>query len=76
MRRKVLRPRKKTSAGKIFTGVLLGGLVGMTMKWLRAPSSGDVSRRRLNEKIKTSEGNVESQAREMVQEIEEQRNQF
>ena len=76
MKRKLLRNRKKTSAGKIFTGILLGGLVGMTVKWLTTPASGDAWRHRLNEKIETSEGNVESQARELVAEIENQRNPF
>jgi len=76
MKRKFLRNRKKTSAGKIFTGILLGGMVGMTLKWLTAPGSGDAWRRRLNEKLETAEGNVESQTRELVQEIENQRNPF
>lgn len=76
MRRKLLRNRRKTSAGKIVTGILLGGVVAATVRWLIESSSGEASRRRLNEKIKTSEGNVESQARELVEEFNNRQDPF
>ena len=76
MRRKLLKHDKKTSTGKVVTGILLGGVVGATVGWLTAPASGAETRRRLRgdmksarEKIKTSEGNIESQARELAEEV-------
>ena len=76
MRRKLLKNDKKASAGKVVTGILLGGVVGATVGWLTAPASGAETRRRLRgdlkrarEKIKISEGNVESQARELADEV-------
>ena len=76
MRMKFLKNDKKTSAGKLVTGILLGGVVGATVGWLTAPASGEETRRRLRgdiksarEKIKTSEGNIESQARELAEEV-------
>ncbi len=72
MRRKLPKHTKRTSAGKLVTGILLGGVIGAAVRWLTSPTLAEASRHRLNEKIKTSEGNVESQARELVQEIEEQ----
>ena len=76
MRMKFLKNDKKTSAGKLVTGILLGGVVGATVGWLTAPASGEETRRRLRgdiksatEKIKTSGGNVESQARELAEEV-------
>jgi gas vesicle protein len=78
MRRKLLENHKKSSAGKLVTGILLGGVVGATVGWLTAPASGEETRRRLmsdrmsaREKIKTSEGNIESQARELTEAIGE-----
>ena len=76
MRRNLLRSYKKTSPGKLVTGILLGGVVGATVGWLTLPASAEESRRKLNEKIKTSEGNVESQARELAAEVREQRDPF
>lgn len=73
MRRNLLRSYKKTSPGKLVTGMLLGGVVGATVGWLTLP---DEARRRLNEKIKTSEGNVESQARELAAEVTERQDSF
>jgi gas vesicle protein len=78
MRRKFLKNHKKSSAGKVVTGILLGGVVGATVGWLTAPASGEETRRKMmgdrmnaREKIKTSKGNVESQARELVDAIGE-----
>lgn len=76
MRRKLLKHDKKTSMRQVVTGILLGGVVGATVGWLTAPASGEETRRRLRgdmksarEKIKTSEGNIESQARELAEEV-------
>jgi len=69
MRRKLLKKNRKTSAGKLVTGILLGGVVAATVAWLKSSASAEGSRRRLREKIKTSEGNVESQARELAEEV-------
>jgi gas vesicle protein len=76
MRRKLFKNDKKTGAGKLVTGILLGGVVGATVGWLTAPASGEETRRRLTgdmksarEKIKTSRGNVESQARDLAEEV-------
>ena len=76
MRRNLLKSDKKTSAGKVVTGILLGGVVGATVGWLTAPASGEDTRRRFigdiksaREKLKTSEGNVESEARELAEQV-------
>jgi gas vesicle protein len=78
MRRKLLKNHKKTSAGKVVSGILLGGVVGATVGWLTAPASGAETRRRLTgdtmsarEKIKTSEGNIESQVRDLAEVVGE-----
>lgn len=76
------RNKKKITVGKIFTGMLIGGVFGATLGWLTAPTSGaDMrrsigeklgnSRRSLQEKINTSKGNVESRARDLVNEVNE-----
>lgn len=77
MRSKLFRTDKKNGAGKVVTGLLLGGVVGATVGWLTAPASGEETRRRLigdiksaREKFKTSEDNVESQARELAEQID------
>jgi gas vesicle protein len=76
MRKKLFKNHKKASAGKVVTGLLVGGVVGATVGWLTAPASGEETRRRLTgnmksarEKIKTSRGNIESQARELTGEV-------
>ena len=76
MRRKLLKNQKKSNAGKLVTGILVGGVVGAAVGWLTAPASGEETRRRLmgdlrsaREKIKTSEENIESQARELAEEV-------
>ena len=74
MRRKLLKNNRKTSAGKLVTGILLGGAVAATVAWLRSPASGEWSRLSLREKIKKSEGNVESQARELAADVSDPRN--
>jgi hypothetical protein len=78
MRRKLLKKQKKSSAGKVVAGILLGGAVGATVGWLTAPASGEETRHRLagntmsaREKSKTSEGNIESQARELLEALGE-----
>lgn len=76
MRRKLLRNRKKSSIGRVVIGALLGGVVAATARWLIASVSGDETRRRLNERIKTSEGNIESQVRELAAEGSNPRNAF
>jgi gas vesicle protein len=76
MRRKLFKNHKKMSTGKLVTGVLVGGVLGATVGWLTTPASVGELRRRLqgdrtnlHEKIETSEGNVESQARELTEEM-------
>ena len=76
MRSKLFKTEKKTSTGKVITGILLGGVVGATVGWLTAPASGEETRRRLTgdiksarEKIKTAEPNVESQARDLAEQV-------
>ena len=76
MRSKLLNTDKKNRAGKVITGLVLGGVVGATVGWLTAPASGEETRRRLmgdiksaREKIKTSEENIESEARELAEQI-------
>ncbi len=74
------RNRNKKGVGKVVTGVLIGSVVGAAVGWLTAPASGVEMRRKLTgagnnlqEKIKTSDGNVESQAREVAAEVGEER---
>lgn len=73
---------KKKSIGKILTGMLIGGVVGAAVGWLTAPAAGVELRRRLaeagsdglrsvRERVKTAEGNVESQAREFLEKVGE-----
>lgn len=76
MRRKYFKKYRKRSAGKLVTGVLLGGAVAAAVAWLTSPAAGEGSRHRLRDKIKTSEGNVESRAQELAADVENQRNPF
>ena len=76
MRRNSHKISRKTGAGKLVTAILVGGVVGATVGWLTAPASGEETRRRLRgdrmsarERIKTSEGNVESRARELAEDL-------
>jgi gas vesicle protein len=75
MRRKAQRIYRKSSAGKVITGLLVGGVVGATVGWLTAPASGEEIRRRLKgdltgarEKARSAMENVESKARELAAE--------
>lgn len=70
------KKHSKRSAGKVFTGLLMGSVLGATVGWLTAPASGEEIRRRLSgnlksarEKVKTAAGNVESQARELAEQV-------
>lgn len=76
MRRKAHKSKTKRDAGKVITGMVLGGVVGATVGWLTAPTSGEEMRRRLTddiagvrEKAKSATRKVESKARELVAEV-------
>ena len=74
MRKISFKHNKKTDAGKLITGVLVGSVVGATVGWLTAPVGEEVRRKlrgemSARERAKTAEGNVESHARELVQEV-------
>jgi gas vesicle protein len=78
MRRKAHKNRNRRSAGKLMTGMLLGGMLGATVAWLTAPTSGEEMRRRIkgevmeaSEKAKTVMNNVESKARNLAAEVNE-----
>lgn len=78
MRKKAHQNHKKSSASKVTTGMLLGGILGATVGWLTAPASGEELRHRLRkevmgarEKAKSAAGNVESTARELIAEVNE-----
>lgn len=80
MRRKSHKYLKKAGTGKLVTGILLGSVVGATVGWLTAPAAGEETRRRLmgemksaREKAKTAAGNIESQARELAEEVNKNR---
>jgi gas vesicle protein len=76
MRRKAHRTYRKSGAGKVLTGLLVGGVVGATVAWLTAPASGEETRRRLKDnlagardKARSAMENVESMARELAAEV-------
>jgi len=78
MKRKDHKNRSKRSAGKVITGVLLGSVVGATVGWLTAPTTGEELRRRIKGEVKgvqakarTAAGNIESQARELAEKANE-----
>lgn len=73
MKTKVFKNRKRSSAGQVITGLLVGSVVGATVGWLTAPASGEETRRRLRgdmagarEKARSAMENVESKARELA----------
>ncbi len=75
----------KKSIGKLVIGMLVGGVLGALIGRLTATTSvaslgrrltgttgiRDSSRRSLEEKLKTAEGNVESTAHELAEEVDE-----
>jgi gas vesicle protein len=79
MRRKSHKNHSKTGAGKVVTGIVIGSVVGATVGWLTAPASGAEMRRKLRgevmdarEKAKTAAGNIESQVRELAEDVSHQ----
>ena len=75
MKIKALKDRKRSSAGKVITGMLVGSVVGATVGWLTAPASGEETRRRIRgemrgarDKVRSAMENVESKARELAAE--------
>jgi gas vesicle protein len=75
MRRKE-RKNHKNNVGKVVTGLLIGSMVGATIGWLTAPASGEEMRRGIKgevkgvrEKAKAAKGNVESKARKLAKEV-------
>ena len=75
MRRKAHKNRSRRSMGKVVTGMLLGSVLGATVGWLTAPTSGEEMRRRIRgeitgarEKVKTAMENVESTAHQVATE--------
>jgi gas vesicle protein len=76
MRRKSRKYRAKRDAGKVITGLVLGSVFGATVALLMAPVSGEETRRKITgeaagvkEKMKTAAGNIESKARELVEDV-------
>jgi gas vesicle protein len=76
MRRKSRKFNKKAGAGKLVQGLLLGSVLGATVGWLTAPARGEETRRHLagnlksvRERLNTAENNVESQARELAEDV-------
>ena len=83
MRRKSYKYLKNAGTGKLVTGILLGSVVGATLGWLTAPATGEETRRRITgdlksarEKVKTAAGNIESQARGLVEEVKNTRDTY
>jgi gas vesicle protein len=77
LRRKSHKNHRKAGAGKLLWGLLIGSVLGGTVGWLTAPGAGDELRRKLQgdmgarERARTADGNVESQARELVETVSE-----
>jgi gas vesicle protein len=80
--KRIFHNRRKKSVGKVVTGMLIGSLLGVVVAWLTAPLSGEDLRRRIagagregyrsiRDKVKTAEGNVESRARDLAAEVNE-----
>ena len=76
MRRKSHKNHEKAGNGKVVTGLLLGSVLGATVGWLTGPTSGRATLRRLTggrmsarERVKTADGNIESQARELAAQV-------
>jgi gas vesicle protein len=76
MRRKSQKANRKVSPGKIITGVLAGGMIGATLRWLTAPTAGAETRRQFRshvmnarDRAKTAADNIESRARELAEEV-------
>lgn len=55
------------SAGRVFAGVLIGGLIGAAVGFLMAPMSGDELRRTLREEF----DETQERARSMVEDAQE-----
>lgn len=73
MRRK---KRNRRMAGKVIIAAVVGSVIGATVGLLMAPASGEEMRQRMRsravgarEKLKSAVGNVESQARELAEEV-------
>lgn len=77
------KAQRKSSAGKVIAGMLVGGVVGATVGWLTAPAAGEETRRRIRgsmmearDKAKSAAKNVESTARELIAEADESRKEW
>jgi gas vesicle protein len=75
MKRLFGRKSHKRSTGKVIVAALVGSAIGATVGLLMAPTSGQERRRRLSggardarERAKTAAENIESKAREFVEE--------
>jgi len=78
MKRIGRKHRNKRSVSKVVTGMLFGSVLGATIGWLTAPTSGAEMRHRIKgeamgvrERAKTAVGNVESRARALATEVNE-----
>jgi gas vesicle protein len=70
------RKNLKSNLGKVVTGLLIGSVVGATIGWLTAPTTGEEMRRRISGEVKgvrakarTAKGNVESRVHELIEEV-------
>ena len=78
MTRLGIRNRTTKSASKVLTAAVVGSVVGAMVSRLLRPSRAGQRTGRLpritadvHERVKTAEGNVESQARELAKQVEE-----